>query len=84
MRELPAQLWARYAEKLDIWNLASFRGQSPRDKAWNVAVRVLPFLDWLPRYDVKNQLARDIAAGAWGGGGRLRFAAALSRFAPAV
>ena len=63
LRLLPAQLWERYGERLDIWNLASFRNQDRRARAWNVAVRVLPCLDWLQRYDVKTQLYRDIAAG---------------------
>ena len=77
LRELPAQLWERYAEKLDIWSLSSFRGQTQREKAWNVGVRVLPCLDWLQRYDVKRQLLRDIAAGACGGAGAARAGAVL-------
>ena len=42
LRELPAQLWERYGERLDIWTLASFRGQNRRERAWNVALRILP------------------------------------------
>jgi hypothetical protein len=41
----------------------SFKGQSRRDAAWNVAVRLAPCLNWLARYNVKRQLLPDIAAG---------------------
>ena len=42
---------------------SSFKGQTPREAAWNVATRVLPCLIWMQNYDVKKQLLRDIAAG---------------------
>jgi MFS superfamily sulfate permease-like transporter len=42
---------------------SSFKGQTPREAAWNVATRVLPCLIWMQHYDVKKQLLRDIAAG---------------------
>ena len=42
---------------------SSFKGQTPREAAWNVATRVLPCLLWMQHYDVKKQLLRDIAAG---------------------
>ena len=41
----------------------SFRGQTARQAAWNVAVRVAPCLNWLSQYDFKRQLLPDIAAG---------------------
>ena len=42
---------------------SSFKGQTAREAAWNVAVRVAPFLNWAHTYDVKRQLLPDIAAG---------------------
>lgn len=53
-----AALWA-----LDIWDLRSFVGQSARERAWNAAVRVAPCLAWLWRYNWKQQLVADVAAG---------------------
>ena len=50
-------------QMLDIWNLRSFRGQKPRERAWNAATRMLPALTWLVKYDVHKQLLNDIAAG---------------------
>jgi hypothetical protein len=42
---------------------SSFKGQTTREAAWNVAVRVAPFLNWAHTYDVKRQLLPDVAAG---------------------
>jgi len=41
----------------------SFKGQAPREAAWNAATRLLPCLRWLVKYDVKTQLLPDMAAG---------------------
>jgi len=42
---------------------SSFKGQTPREAAWNAATRVLPCLIWMQHYDVKKQLLPDLAAG---------------------
>ena len=67
---LPAQRRLRWPrekpDQLSVRRFAlrrSFKGQSRRDAAWNVAVRFAPCLNWLASYDVKRQLLPDIAAG---------------------
>ena len=56
------KLW-ELLQMMDIWNLRSFRGQKPRERAWNAATRMLPALTWLVKYNVRKQLFNDIAAG---------------------
>jgi hypothetical protein len=53
----------RFASKLDLWHLRSFGGQSARQAAWNAATRLAPCLRWMRRYNVRQQLLPDIAAG---------------------
>jgi len=62
MEDGSVKRWLSRLDLWDLWDLGSFRGQTSRAKAWNVATRILPCLTWLARYQPK-QLPSDIAAG---------------------
>jgi hypothetical protein len=51
----------------DSWHpytlCSSFKGQTPREKAWTVATRLAPCLTWLSKYEPRKQLAPDVLAG---------------------
>ena len=42
---------------------STFKNASPREQAWDAATRVLPCISWMRRYNVKEQLFKDVAAG---------------------
>ena len=42
---------------------SSFRGQSRREAAWNIATRLLPCVTWLKRYEWRMRLAQEVGAG---------------------